>query len=137
MLRTVVLLATTAFVVTACAAPQPASLLIPPPPVEVVATAPAVKNASLAKFYDDYDKAELALSPISKSYRAIKDGDYARLDQFGEAAALAKRALDQATAEAMQAQYDRAALNPDDQLSYDLLLYRNTRSTASATAWSI
>ena len=121
---------------TACATTAPEPLVmppsaeIPPPAAEAMVAAPAVKNAALAKFYDDYDKAELALSPLAKSYRAIKDEDYAKLDQFGEDAALANRALDQATAEAMQAQYDRAALNSDDQLSYDLLLYRNTRAAS-------
>ena len=40
------------------------------------------------------------------------------------------RALDQRTVEALQARFDRAALSPDDQLSYDLLLYRNTRAAS-------
>ena len=47
-----------------------------------------------------------------------------------DAAAIANRELDQRTVEAMQARFDRAALNPDDQLSYDLLLYRNARSAS-------
>ena len=47
-----------------------------------------------------------------KSYRAIKDEDYGKLDQFTDAAAIANRALDQRTAEAMQARFDRAALSP-------------------------
>ena len=89
-----------------------------------------IKNAALASFFADYDKAELALSPLSKAYRAIKDEDYGRVDDYSDAAALANRALDQRTAEAMQAQFDRAALNADDQLSYDLLLYRNARSAS-------
>ena len=130
----IVLFASTAFL-AACAttAPDPApvsqSMAIAPPTSES-APAPKEKNAALAEFFDDYDKAELARSPMSKAYRAIKDEDYGRLDQFGEAAAIGDRALDQATAEALQSQYDRAALSPDDQLSFDLLLYRNARSAS-------
>ena len=130
------LLASTALL-TACATTAPEPLTSPPPlaavvPAEAVppVVAPAAKNAELAAFFDEYDKAELALSPLSKSYRAIKDGDYDKLDQFGEAASIENRALDQRTAEAMQARFDRAALNADDQLSYDLLLYRNARSAS-------
>ena len=45
-------------------------------------------DPELKKFFEDYDKAELALSPISKSYRGIKDGDYGKLDEFSDAAAI-------------------------------------------------
>ena len=50
------------------------------------AASPAGQSAELKKFFEDYDKAELALSPISKSYRGIKDGDYGKLDEFSDAA---------------------------------------------------
>ena len=134
-MRRFILLASTALL-AACATTAPDPLLVPqsvviaPPPSEEAVTAPTVKSAALAKFFADYDQAELARSPLSKAYRAIKDDDYGRLDQFGEAAAIGDRALDLATAEALQAQYDRAALSPDDQLSYELLLYRNARSAS-------
>ncbi len=108
-----------------------------PPAVEALVApemAPAVaspqKNAELATFFTEYDKAELELSPLSKSYRAIKDEDYGDLDQYTDAAANESRALDQRTAEALQSRFNRAALSPEDQLSYDLLLYRNTRSAS-------
>ncbi|MDQ3144283.1 MAG: DUF885 domain-containing protein [Pseudomonadota bacterium] len=129
------LLASTAML-SACATTT-AEPLMAPPPLEAAASvdiapisAPAQKNAELAAFFEQYDKAELALSPLSKSYRAIKDGDYGKIDEYTDAAALAGRALDQRTVEAMQARFDRASLNADDQLSYDLLLYRNTRSAS-------
>ncbi|MCY7281257.1 MAG: DUF885 domain-containing protein [Sphingomonas bacterium] len=109
-------------------------LLAPPeiqaPAAEAPAPAPVDQAAALKTFFGDYDKAELAMSPLSKAYRAIKDGDYGKLDEYGEAAALANRALDQRIVEAMQARFDRAALRPDDQLSYDLLIYRNQRSAS-------
>ncbi|MCY7270538.1 MAG: DUF885 domain-containing protein [Sphingomonas bacterium] len=127
------LLASTALL-AACATTTTDPLLAPPemqaPAAEAPAPAPVDQAAALKTFFDDYDKAELATSPLSKAYRAIKDGDYGKLDEFGEAAALANRALDQRTVEAMQARFDRAALRPDDQLSYDLLVYRNQRSAS-------
>ncbi len=135
MIRTILLASTTALLAACAAAPPPAPLLVPPPAEAVPAAttapaAPAPKNAELATFFETYDKAELAQSPLSKAYRAIKDGDYGKLDEFGESAALADRALDQRTVEAMQARFDRASLNADDQLSYDLLVYRNQRSAS-------
>ena len=59
-----------------------------------------------------YDKAELALSPISKAYRAIKDQDYGKLDEFTDAAAIRNRELDQRTADELVRRFDRAALSP-------------------------
>ena len=136
-MRNIILFASTAFL-AACAttAPQPVMVAqsadIPPPPVEGTATVPTpvARNAELATFFTDYDKAELELSPLSKSYRAIKDEDYGDLDQYTDAAAIEGRQLDQRTVEALQSRFDRAALSPDDQLSYDLLLYRNTRAAS-------
>ena len=134
--RRMILLASTALL-AACATTAPNPLLVPPAaesvPAVAVAPAPApvpAKNAELAAFFADYDKAELELSPLSKAYRAIKDASYGDLDQFTDAAAIANRELDQRTAEALQARFDRAALSPEDQLSYDLLLYRNARAAS-------
>jgi len=127
------LLASTALL-AACATTTPDPLVVPPqiqaPAAEAPPPAPVDQAAALKTFFDDYDKAELAMSPLSKAYRAIKDGDYGKLDEFGEAASLASRALDQRIVEAMQTRFDRAALRPDDQLSYDLLVYRNQRSAS-------
>jgi len=137
--RRLILLASTALL-AGCATRGPDPLLLPPqaPEAMVIETGPAeafapaapTRNAALATFFADYDKAELALSPLAKSYRGIKDADYGALDQYTDAAALANRALDQRTAEAMRARFDRATLSAEDQLSYDLLLYRNARSAS-------
>ena len=94
------------------------------------ATTPAGQSAALKQFFEDYDKAELALSPISKSYRGIKDGDYGKLDEFTDAAAIRNRELDQRTADELARRFNRASLSADDQLSYDLLQYRNKRSAS-------
>src|SRR5919107_6018697 len=56
------------------------------------ATTPA-KDPALAAFFDNVDKAELALSPLSKAYRAIKDEDYGKWDEFTDAAAIEEREL--------------------------------------------
>ena len=131
MLRYALLASTV--LLSACATTAADPLPMAPAVAEVAPTAPAspaARNAELATFFTAYDKAELEQSPLSKSYRAIKDEDYGELDQYTDAAALENRALDQRTVEALQAKFDRAALSPDDQLSYDLLLYRNTRAAS-------
>lgn len=69
------------------------------PPASAPAAAPANQAAALKQFFEEYDRAELALSPISKSFRAIKDQDYGKLDEFGDAAAIRNRELDQRTAD--------------------------------------
>jgi uncharacterized protein (DUF885 family) len=99
-------------------------------PAPAPAPAAATQSAALKQFFEDYDKAELALSPISKSYRGIKDGDYGKLDEFTDAAAIRNRELDQRTVEEMVRRFNRASLSAEDQLSYDLLEYRNQRSAS-------
>jgi uncharacterized protein (DUF885 family) len=106
----------------------PASIAEPITQVPAPAAPIPAKNAQLAAFFDAADKAELALSPMAKSYRAIKDADYARLDQYSDAADAEERALRQRLAADLAARFDRASLSPEDQLSYDLFLYRAARS---------
>jgi len=83
----------------------------------------AEKNAELARFYEAYDQAQLAMSPLSKAYRGIKDQDYGKWDEFTDEAELAGRNLDVTTLAAMRTRYDRTKLSPADQLSYDLFEY--------------
>ena len=134
-MKRILLTASTAalgLMLTACAttAPPPATAAAEeppiPPPTVPVSVVPA-KNAELAAFFDQVDKAELAMSPISKAYRGIKDGDYGKWDQFTDEAALAERELGRRQAAELQRRFNRATLSPDDQLSYDLFLYRNAR----------
>ena len=127
------LLASTALL-AACTTATPDPMLVPPPetaPEPATVTAPpADQAAALKQFFEEYDQAELALSPISKSYRAIKDQDYGKLDEFTDAAAIRNRELDQRTADELAHRFNRASLNPEDQTSYDLLLFRNQRSAS-------
>lgn len=88
----------------------------------------ADKNPALARFYEAYDQASLAMSPLSKAYRGIKDQDYGRWDEFTDEAALASRNLDVTTLAAMRTQFERSKLSPADQLSYDLFEYDVERS---------
>jgi uncharacterized protein (DUF885 family) len=127
------LLASTALL-AACTTAQPDPMLVPPVASETateaatVTTPPVDQAAALKTFFENYDQAELALSPMSKSYRGIKDGDYGKLNDFSDAAAIIGHDLDQRTVEEMTRRFDRPSLSAEDQLSYDLLKYRNQRS---------
>jgi uncharacterized protein (DUF885 family) len=136
-----ILLASTALL-AACAAPSAtrdlevaastaaAAIEAYEPPVVATPPAPAGPNADLAAFFAEYDKAELALSPLSKAYRGIKDADYGRWDEFTDAAAERSRALDMAAMTDMQKRWSRDALSPADQLSYDLFINGIQRGAA-------
>src|SRR5688572_1710279 len=126
------LLASTALLLSACATTQPETLVAPPlasaeAPAPAPAPAPIPRNSELAALFDAHDKAELALSPLFKAYRGIKDKDYGKWDEFTDAAHEAERALDRQTLATMRSRFDRAALNADDQLSYDLFAYAVAR----------
>jgi uncharacterized protein (DUF885 family) len=98
---------------------------VPPP-----APAPPIRNEQLAAFYQDVDKAELALSPLSKAYRGIKDADYGKWDEIGDRAVEVSRALSQRNLAEMRSRFDRASLSPEDQLSYDIFENRAARAEA-------
>ena len=134
MKHRLLLLASTASL-AACATPQVDPLVEPPaaiagatpaaaaePPSTIVAaeSAPAAKNQQLAQLFDAYDKASLAASPLSKSYRGIRDEDYGRWDNFTDAQDIADQQRLQATARAMRALFDPAQLSQEDALSFRL-----------------
>ncbi|MGS1015986.1 DUF885 domain-containing protein [Allosphingosinicella humi] len=114
------------------------ALLVAASPAATLSAAPAATpaaaavqdSADLAAFFDAYDKAELAMSPLSKASRGIRDGDYGKWDDYSDAAAIASQELDRKALTEMRARFDRARLAPADQLSYDLFEYRVTRSEA-------
>lgn len=95
-------------------------------PAPVVATTPMkqeaaeVAAADINTLFADYDAAQLALSPLSKSYRGIRDEDYSRWGDFSDAADVASNDLLQSTAQTMRDSYDLAELDPGDALSYRL-----------------
>jgi uncharacterized protein (DUF885 family) len=128
----ILLLASTALL-AACATTAPPPVTVAeaeqppvPPPTVPVSTIPE-KNAELAAFFEAVDKAELAMSPLRKAYRGIKDEDYSKWDQFTDEQALAQREQGRRFAAELQQRFDRQLLSPEDQLSYDLFLYRDAR----------
>ncbi|WP_338446826.1 DUF885 domain-containing protein [Pelagerythrobacter marensis] len=77
-------------------------------------------EAGINALFEAYDEAQLALSPLSKAYRGIRDEDYGEWGDFSDAAALRQHRLLQATAATMRANFDPHALPPQDALSYRL-----------------
>ncbi|GAA4031950.1 DUF885 domain-containing protein [Sphingomonas rosea] len=134
-MKQLLLLASTALL-AGCATTTPDPLVVPPPETAAAEAAPAAtapapvpaRNAQLAAFFEEYDKASLALSPLSKAYRGIKDADYGKWDELSDAAEERDRALDRRYLADLRQRFPRASLSPDDQLSYDLFEYRIARS---------
>ena len=89
------------------------------------------RSSELAAFFERYDEAQLALSPISKTVRGIVDEDYGRWGDFSDQAAQRRQALDQATLAALRARFDRKSLSEADQLTYDLFENVAARSASS------
>ncbi|NVD44499.1 DUF885 domain-containing protein [Qipengyuania atrilutea] len=89
------------------------------------------QSSALAALFEEYDQASLELSPISKSYRGIRDEDYGRWGDFTDAAEVRSERLLQDTATRMQQQFDLAELSPEDALSYRLFLAVAERSAAN------
>jgi uncharacterized protein (DUF885 family) len=114
------------------AAPTPALAAQAPAAPSAEFAAPAARNsAELARFFEDYDAAQLALSPLGKAYRGIVDEDYGRWGDFGDESDRESFALQQRAAETLRERFDRASLSPQDQLSYDLFLNQAARSAAA------
>lgn len=123
MLRSL-LLASTIFA-AGCVAVEPAAQVAPAEvaPAAVAQPAPAAPvapNAELAAFFEAYDKAQLAMSPLGKAYRGIKDGDYGKWDEYTDRAAEESRALDLRTLAEMRSRFDPMNLSPEDRLSYEI-----------------
>lgn len=76
--------------------------------------------AEINVYFENYDAAQLALSPLSKSYRGIRDGDYGRWGDIGDVGDRESYELLQAYAEQMRKTYDSDALAAQDALSYRL-----------------
>ncbi len=86
------------------------------------------QNAELAKFFDEYDAKQLALSPTSKTYRGIRDGDYGKWTDDSEAAQLQRYQLGQDALAEMKRRFDPAKLSGQSKLSYRLFEYNMQRN---------
>ena len=95
------------------------------------AAVPVNSGERMAALFGDYDAAQLALSPQSKSYRGIRDETYGLWDDPSNAGATARQSLLQNTAQAMQADFDEADLSAEDALSYRLFNAMAERSGRS------
>ncbi len=82
--------------------------------------APPAQQAPISEVFAQYDADNLALSPIGKAYRGIRDEDYGRWDEVSDEAEAREFALLQDSVTEMQARYDLTALNDQDALSYRL-----------------
>lgn len=85
-------------------------------------------NARLNAFFDDYDQIELANSPISKSFRGIRDADYGKLDDPSDAAEVEQYERGQQALTVMEAEFDESQLDDAGKLSYRLFQARAERS---------
>ena len=84
------------------------------------ATTAVNPDRELLQFFADYDKAQLARSPLGKAYRGIRDGDYGKWDEQGEAAERRDYEADLAALKAMRTRFDPVRLKEDNRLSYRL-----------------
>lgn len=85
-----------------------------------VAVAEEQVPADINAFFEDYDAANLALSPEGKAFRGIRDADYGRWGDASAAGDEAQRTLRLAYLAQMRAGYDLADLAGQDALSYRL-----------------
>ncbi|WP_417620901.1 DUF885 domain-containing protein [Parasphingorhabdus sp.] len=123
------LLTAASALVVGCAAVQPVSQAqADPVAAPVSAQAEQDVDAHLSSFFKDYDDRELSHSPLSKSYRGIRDGDYGQWDDPSEAAEIANYERGQAALAAMEADFDKGQLNDASQLSYRLFQARAERA---------
>ncbi|MBK6707146.1 MAG: DUF885 domain-containing protein [Sphingomonadales bacterium] len=93
--------------------------------------AEADQNAAIMVFFDEIDADQLARSPLSKSYRGIKDSDYGKWDDGSEAAEARAMDADRSALREMRARFDPAKLSPENRLSYRLFEKRVARSEAA------
>lgn len=89
------------------------------------------QNAAIQAFFEEYDAQQLAMSPLAKSYRGIKDSDYGRWDDGSDEAEARAQAAEQAALKEMRARFDPAKLSPENRLSYRLFEKRASRTTAA------
>jgi uncharacterized protein (DUF885 family) len=89
------------------------------------------QNAAIMAFFEEYDAQQLATSPLSKSYRGIKDSDYGRWDDGSDEAEARAHAAERAALKEMRARFDPAKLSPENRLSYRLFEKRAARTDAA------
>jgi len=80
----------------------------------------AIEAGDINAFFQAYEDAGLSISPMTKTYRGIRDGDYGKWNDPSLAADLREHAMDRAFLAKMEAGFDPAKLEGQDALSYRL-----------------
>lgn len=106
--------------ISALAVAAAAPLIMSSAAAQAQAQAETDQNAAILKFFAEYDAAQLDRSPLSKSFRGIKDEDYGAWDDFTDAAEQRDYEADQAALREMRARFDPAKLTAENRLSYRL-----------------
>ncbi|MEM8695764.1 MAG: DUF885 domain-containing protein [Pseudomonadota bacterium] len=88
-------------------------------------------DAALNEFFEAYDQAELAFSPLTKSFRGIRDADYGEWGDFSDANAVAEQERLIAARDQMRARFADAELSAQSRLSYRLFERMAERRTAA------
>ncbi|WP_370182585.1 DUF885 family protein [Alteriqipengyuania sp.] len=125
---------TASLALAACAGTpgEMASVTSPAPAVSETSTAPQQVPADIDDFFDAYDDAQLASSPLTKAYRGIRDEDYGEWGDFTLAGVREDQQRQQNYAARMRASYDVDALGEQDALSYRLFDAMAQRSASLA-----
>ena len=118
------LLAATALSLTACTTAE----TVQAPAAAPAAAAPAEdQSAALNAFFEAYDQAQLARSPMGQSFRGIKT-DYDKWNDFSDAEAVRQNEMANAALAEMRAKFGNATLSPQARLSYRLFEKQVERS---------
>ena len=113
-----------AMAAASCTAPEAANVAsastqsaqaAPTLPKPVPAPAPTI-----SQFFEQYDAAQLAMSPQGKAYRGIRDADYGKWNDYSDQGAQDAQKLTQSALADMQSTYDLSQLSDGDALSYRL-----------------
>ena len=96
----------------------------------VEAATPAARDINT--FFDEYDAAQLAISPMGKAYRGVRDGDYGSWGDFSDEGDRQQYELQQQAAQTMRETWDPATLPAEDALSFRLF---DAAAKRSARSW--
>ena len=91
----------------------------------------ADQDAAIMAFFEEYDAEQLARSPLSKSYRGIKDSDYGKWDDGSDETEARANDAERSALKEMKARFDPAKLSSENRLSYRLFEKRAARSEAA------
>ena len=100
-------------------------------PAPATAAVEVDQNVAIKAFFEEYDAQQLALSPLGKAYRGIKDSDYGRWGDFSTAGEMRAQAAERSALKEMRARFEPAKLSPENRLSFRLFEKRAERSEAA------